>query len=126
MELRDLLRPELDMSVLLQFAEQYGLEGAHLIPKYLDANQPGFWDMIPSFIAQWGDDAEVRAGLVHSMTCVHGISRDRRGVLESRREPLERLCSHRDPLVRDLARQAKEALHQEIKIVADQTNLREL
>ncbi len=126
MELRDLLRPELDIPVLLQCVEQYGLEAARLVAKHLDADQPEFWDMIPSFIAQWGDDVEVRGGLVHSMTWVHGISRDRKGALESRREPLERLCAHPDPLVRELARQAKEALHQEIKIVADQTNLREL
>jgi hypothetical protein len=39
---------------------------------------------------------------------------------------MEQLSRHPDPLVRDLARQAKEALYQEIKIVADQTNLREL
>ncbi len=115
MDLPDILRPEIDMPVLLQFIEQHGLGAARLTAKYLDAAQQTFWEVMPGFIVQWDDDTQVREGLLHSMTWVHDLSRDRRTAIEARRESLERLFAHPDPVVRDVARQAREALLREIQ-----------
>ncbi len=115
MELPELLHPETDMPVLLQSVEEFGPEVAALLARKLDADQPGFWDMLPSFIAKFGNDPDVRSHIIHNITWIHGVYSSRAATLRQRLEPLEKLCTHTTPLVQLVARQAKVALLEEIE-----------
>lgn len=116
MELAHLLRPQTDAEELLRFAEEHGVEVARLIAENLDAAQPGFWEMMPAFIARWGYDPEVREGIIHSVTWIRGVYSGKADTLSPRVEPLDKLSGHTDPLVREIARQAKTALLEEMRV----------
>ena len=115
MELPNLLHPETDTPVLLQFAQEAGLEAARLVANNLDADLPGFWEMLPDFIARWDDDAEVRSGILRSITDIRNVYSDKAAILRPRLDHLEKLAAHPDPLTQDVVRQAKEELLREMK-----------
>lgn len=115
MELPNLLHPETDTAVLFQFAQETGLEAAGLVANNLDADLPGFWEMLPDFIARWGDDAEVRSGILRSITDIRNVYSDKAAILRPRLDHLEKLAAHPDPLTQDVVRQAKEELLREMK-----------
>ncbi len=64
---------------------------------------------------EWGEDEEVRAGLIGSITWIHGTYSDRRATLAPRLERLDTLLRHEDPAVADLAQEARTALQREME-----------
>jgi hypothetical protein len=114
-DLPRLLQLETDTAIILQFAKERGLEAARLIAHSLDASQPGFWNILPQFIDQWGDDAEVCSGILLSITAIRGGYNDRAEILKPRLEVIAKLKAHRSPVVQDLAYQAEKALLRDMK-----------
>lgn len=61
-ELSQEMDPWQDRDLLLNFAREVGVAGAHLIARHLDADKWGFWELARDLIAGW-DDEEVGQGL---------------------------------------------------------------
>jgi hypothetical protein len=104
--LPDLLSFETDAPTVRQFADESGVEAARLIAKNVDADQTGFWEMLPDFITRWSDDEAVRMGLLESIVSGQAFFRVGTPTLEDRRMQLGQLVDHSNPLVADLAKQA--------------------
>jgi len=115
MELPNLLQLETDCAVVLQFAQERGPEAARLVARNLDASQSDFWKFLPDFLDQWGLDAEVVSGILQSIAAIRDVYSDKAEILKPRLEVLKKLQTHQNPLVQDMAYQAKEALLRDIK-----------
>jgi len=61
--LSQLIDPAQDRELLLQFAREAGIDGARAVALNLEADKPGFWDLVRDLIVGWGDDDRIKETL---------------------------------------------------------------
>ncbi len=62
--LSQMIDPARDRELLRQWAEETGINGAHLVAASLNAGHPGFWEVAHDLLARWGDDPDIGAELL--------------------------------------------------------------
>jgi hypothetical protein len=113
-ELPQLINLETDAPELLEFVEREGVEGARLLASNLDGGNHGFWPFAAQLLERWGNDEEVREGILLSAIAIRQGYSDEGDELRPRLAPTTEMVKHQDPFVADAALRAKEALERTI------------
>ncbi|HXF81634.1 MAG TPA: hypothetical protein VNN19_02635 [bacterium] len=109
-ELPQLINIETDGPELLEFVEREGVEGARLLARHLDGGSAGFWTFAAQLLERWGNDEEVREGILLSAITIRHAYSDEADELRPRLAPTISMVGHPDPYVTDTARRARDAL----------------
>jgi hypothetical protein len=114
-DLPNLLHPTTDSQILIQLIDEEGIEAARLIASHLDADQEGYQAAFEMLGTRWGDDDEVRHGLLHSTVMIRSTYSDKGAVLLPRLSLVEQLRGHQNPRVAEMAVEGRQLLLKEME-----------
>jgi hypothetical protein len=114
-ELPNLLYSKTDSQTLMQLIDEAGIEMARLIAGHLDAAQAGFREAFEMLGTRWGEDEQVREGLMRSTVMIRDTFSDKGAVLGPRLALMEQLRTHQDPRVVEMATDGRRYLLEEMR-----------
>jgi hypothetical protein len=114
-DLPNLLHPTTDSQTLTQLIDESGIEVARMIASHLDADQEGFRTAFEILGTRWGEDDDVRNGLMYSTVAIRTTYSDKGEILRPRLALMEQLRNHKDPRVAEMAEESRRLLLKEMK-----------